>query len=218
MPARTGVRLPSKRCQRWAPTQNCKNMCFCCWKCFQEGGWGEGPLSGIAPPAGHDEDDAPTSPRRDERCTHTPLPALCLTHTEAPPEHPCAHWHHKPTSHRANKPISTGCMQTLPQTHHVFSLLWSPRALLQGPRPAELALSLFLQASMPHRRRAWGPTSHPASACSCTAPHAPQASAASSQAWRAPLWQLKPWVLRPACLPASCSHSSTLHSKHSPAS
>lgn len=88
----------------------------------------------------------------------------------------------------------------------VFSLRWSP----PGPPPMTPAAQTWpstasFRPSCPPRRRAWGPTSYPASVCFCTPPHTPQASIASSQALRAPLWQRKPWVLRPACSRASCS-------------
>lgn len=192
LPARTGVRLPSKRCQRWAPTQKCKSMYFSCWKCFLER-LGEGPLSGIAPPAGHDEDDASTlATGRDEWCTHTPLHSI--THTSVLstlcPLAPQTNQSHsqqvsKNLLHADTAPDSPclGCPQpSLP----VFTLLWGPLALLQWPPPHRTGPQPLPSGHRPHRRRAWGPTSHPASAGFCTPPHTPQASAASSQALRAP--------------------------------
>lgn len=84
LPARTGVRLPSKQCQRWAPTQNCKNMYSAVGSVSRKGGWGEGPLSAIAPPAGHDEDDAPTLPRRDKSGARTHHLTHSVSHTLMP--------------------------------------------------------------------------------------------------------------------------------------
>lgn len=155
-------------------------------------------------------------PQGETRSVHANTISLCHTHTEAPLEHPCAHWYHKPTSHIANKSISTYCMQTLPQTHliwgapqpslPVFSLLWSPPGPPpMTPAPQNWPSTASFRPSCPPSRRAWGPTSYPASVCFCTPPLTPQASIASSQALRAPLWQRKPWVLRPACSRASCS-------------
>lgn len=155
--------------------------------------WGEGPLSGIAPPAGHDEDDASTlATGRDEWCTHTPLHSI--THTSVLstlcPLAPQTNQSHsqqvsKNLLHADTAPDSPclGCPQpSLP----VFTLLWGPLALLQWPPPHRTGPQPLPSGHRPHRRRAWGPTSHPASAGFCTPPHTPQASAASSQALRAP--------------------------------
>lgn len=81
----------------------------------------------------------------------------------------------------------------------------SPGPPPMTPAPQNRLSTASFRPSCPPRRRAWGPTSYPASVCFCTPPHTPQASIASPQALRAPLWQRKPWVLRPACSQASCS-------------
>ena len=146
---------------------------------------------------------------------HACTTSLHHTHTDAPLEHPCAHWHHKPTSRIANKSISTYCMQTLPQTHHVWgdpslhslsSVCYAvPWPSSNGPYPTELALSLFLQAIMPSQKEGLGPNELP---CFCgvlhSTPHSTGVHCFLPSLEGSP-WQLKPWVLRPACLPASYS-------------
>ena len=145
---------------------------------------------------------------------HTYTTSLSHTHTDARLEHPCAHWHHKPTSHIANKSIRTYCMQTLLQTHRVWGApsLHSlssvccgvPWPSSNGPRPTELALSLFLQAIA---LTEGGPGAQLVP-CLCgllhSTPHSTGVRCFLPSLEGSP-WQLKPCVLRPACLPGSYS-------------
>lgn len=97
---------------------------------------------------------------------------------------------------------------TLPQTHHVFSLLWSPGPpsgtlpRRTGPQPLPRPACQFTEGGP-------GASTYPASACSLHCPGTlHRRPLPPSKPGGLPLWQLKPWVLE-SLLPASCSHSST---------